>query len=239
MNRMLASVQSVPEAAIALESGVDWVDVKDPLAGALGAAPKSLIVEIARLIDGRRPVSATLGDTWQTTDQIPARAKALAETGVDFVKAGVDVKYLTARSIEYLSRAAEHGPPLIIVCAAESPPTVDDIQRLATCGIAGIMLDTMEKNGPRLIDLVTTEQLIEFVCAARATHLICGLAGRLKLTDIRTLTPLNPDYLGFRSALCCDGDRRSSLDHDSVRRVAAEIAHQSGLKSSNNSREVA
>ena len=58
---LLASVADLAEIELALPLA-DLIDLKDPDQGALGAWPLSRIAEAVRQIDGRRPVSATVGD---------------------------------------------------------------------------------------------------------------------------------------------------------------------------------
>ena len=44
--KMLASVTSVDEALIALDAGVDMIDLKNPSTGALGALDPALVKDI-------------------------------------------------------------------------------------------------------------------------------------------------------------------------------------------------
>ena len=74
------------------------------------------------------------------------------------------------------------------------------------------MLDTAEKNGLGLLDYLTVDLLADFIREAKQMDLLCGLAGALKLEDITVLTPLDADYLGFRSALCRQHLRTNKLD---------------------------
>ncbi len=60
--RLLVSVFGPHEVAAALEGGADIVDVKDPHAGALGAAGPDVLRAVASLVDGRASISAALGD---------------------------------------------------------------------------------------------------------------------------------------------------------------------------------
>jgi (5-formylfuran-3-yl)methyl phosphate synthase len=57
--------------------------------------------------------------------------------------------------------------------------------------------------------------LRDFVGEGRKHNLLTGLAGSLEAPDIPRLLMIEPDYLGFRRALCRD-DRSSGLDPDAV-----------------------
>ena len=89
MTRMLASVTSATEALLALELGADIIDLKDPHSGALGALALSRLREIVAAIDGRRPLSATIGETPDDPVDLRQRILATARTGVDIVKIGI------------------------------------------------------------------------------------------------------------------------------------------------------
>src|SRR6185295_1310002 len=86
---MLASVRSLDEALVALEGGADLIDLKEPSRGALGALDHAAVRICVRAIDGRRPVSATIGDLPSMDAAVmTAAVERMAATGVDFVKIG-------------------------------------------------------------------------------------------------------------------------------------------------------
>jgi hypothetical protein len=62
MTGLLVSVRDVAEARLALAAGVDLLDVKEPRAGSLGAASNNVIHEVVRVVNGRVPTSAALGE---------------------------------------------------------------------------------------------------------------------------------------------------------------------------------
>ncbi len=224
MTMMLASVRDRAEARLALEHGVDWLDVKDPGAGALGAASPATVGAVVTLAAGAVPVSATVGETWHTPELIPERAAAMAGCGVDFVKAGMAARELQQDALAAVTRAVRSGVRLIVVCMAERPPTASDIARLADAGVAGVMLDTAHKDGAALPGLMARPELRAFVAAAHRHHLLCGLAGRLRLADIGTLDTIGADYLGFRGALCGAEDRRGRLSAQAFDAVRAALS---------------
>ena len=61
--------------------------------------------------------------------------------------------------------------------------------------------------------------LNQFIKLAKSYNLITGLAGSLKIEDIEKLTPLKPDYLGFRGALCAKRDRVNIIDDSAVKAI--------------------
>lgn len=55
MTALLASVMSPAEGRIALDGGVDIIDIKDPGAGVLGAVEPATLRRIVEQVAGRRP----------------------------------------------------------------------------------------------------------------------------------------------------------------------------------------
>ena len=53
--------------------------------------------------------------------------------------------------------------------------------------------------------------------------MLCGLAGALRVEDIETLSPLQPDYLGFRSALCQQHRRTNRLDPELAKQIQNKL----------------
>ena len=63
------------------------------------------------------------------------------------------------------------------------------------------------------------------MCSSDLYGLLAGLAGSLKASDIAPLLELEPDYLGFRGALCQDHSRIQSLNSSSVRNIRSLITN--------------
>ena len=224
MNAMLASVRSVDEARIVLAGGCDWLDIKEPDDGALGQAPFAVVRDIVRLTAGCVPVSATIGDRWDAPATIAEAVKAMADTGVDYIKVGIRARDIDPASLKALRAASGEGRAVIAVCMAEAPPAAADLTALADVGICGAMLDTIDKLGPRLTGLMKVETLMAFVHEAHCLGLLAGLAGKLRVADIAMLAPCGADYLGFRSALCAAGERRAGIDERAFATVRAALA---------------
>jgi uncharacterized protein (UPF0264 family) len=58
----------------------------------------------------------------------------------------------------------------------------------------------------------------------KSRQLICGLAGSLRLDDVPQLLQLQPDYLGFRGALCDRNDRLGRINSFSVEQIKESMA---------------
>lgn len=222
---MLASVATADEARSALRWGVDIIDLKNPAAGALGALPLASVTEIVDLVGGEKPVSATVGDLpAMPGNHLAAIIEAMAETGVDYVKVGLFPWQDVGAYVDALTRAADYGVAVIAVLFADQPRDDAMLDRLSGRDIAGVMLDTAGKDGRSLRDHLSDGQLRGFIERARGNGLLTGLAGSLRESDIAPLLRLQPDYLGFRGALCKAGQRIDRLDAAAYRRVRAAFA---------------
>jgi dihydroneopterin aldolase len=212
MTMMLASVRSLDEALIALENGADLIDLKEPSRGALGALDHAAVRICVQAIGGRRPVSATIGDLPSMDPQVMTTAvERMAATGVDFIKIGFFSHPRAFECAIALSKLASRAR-LVAVMFADEPYDLALVDELARNGFAGAMLDTAHKAGKTLRDWRTGNELEEFVTRSRSRGLLTGLAGSLRQEDIPPLLATVPDYLGFRGALCRDGDRGQILD---------------------------
>lgn len=229
---MLASVTSLAEARIVLQAGADIIDLKNPGQGALGALPIDIIRDITtKIASGKttRPaLSATIGDLPMVPEPIAEAVQATAASAVDYVKIGLfaDLQQRQWQCIERLRPLCAQGIRIVIVMFADQKPDLSLLNKIAEVGCVGAMLDTADKNSGGLRDCLTTTELSAFVEQARALNLLTGLAGSLRLDDIEPLLSLNPDYLGFRGALCDRSQRTAGIDADAVAAVRALIPSQ-------------
>ena len=228
MTMMLASVRSLDEALMALEGGADLIDLKEPSRGALGALDHAAVRICVRAIGGRRPVSATIGDLPSMDPQVmTAAVERMAATGVDFIKIGF---FSHPRAIDCANALSEVAgrARLVAVVFADEPYDLALVDELARNGFAGAMLDTARKDGRTLRDWRAGHELHEFVVRARSHRLLTGLAGSLKREDVPHLLAVEPEYLGFRGALCRDGDRGRILDQDAFAAIRTSIPPDAG-----------
>ena len=219
MTRFLASVADPDEARIACAQGVDIVDAKDPTTtGALGALAPHAVAAILAAVAGEAPVSAVAGDLPMEPEVILAAVRALASTGVDYVKIGLFPGATREACIRTLAPAAA-GVKLIGVMFADHGADAALIPVMAQAGFAGAMIDTAHKGDKRLLDHLDPPTLMSFVDSCHAHGLLVGLAGSLELPDIPRLLPLAPDFLGFRGALCGANGRNGRMDSRAVGKV--------------------
>jgi (5-formylfuran-3-yl)methyl phosphate synthase len=225
MTGMLASVTSTVEAEVVLSEGVDIVDLKNPQLGALGALDTNIVAEVVNTINGVVPSSATIGDIDPDDPELLETIYKMASTGVDIVKVGLFDSKPTTHFIDVISKAACRKINLVIVMFAENYTGKESFEALLQTGIKGIMLDTKDKNKKSLGDVLSYEVLKEFVTTVRNHDLLSGLAGSLRYEDINSLLKLDPDYLGFRGALCSGNNRVNQINLFKIKNIRNAIPH--------------
>jgi uncharacterized protein (UPF0264 family) len=222
--RFLASVTNESEGKLAATCGADIIDCKNPSKGALGALPVDVVRAVREAVPAHVPVSATIGDLPAEPEPVLAAVRAMAATGVDYVKVGFFTGGDARATIERLGEARLANVRLVGVLLADRDPDfslVDDMQR---ADFLGVMLDTAGKDGQTLRDYMSASKLHQFVRDAQSAGLLAGLAGSLRLADIPDLLALAPDILGFRGALCAARRREGALDAAAVRAVRHAIS---------------
>lgn len=222
MTRMLASVANMTEAEIALAGGADIIDFKDPATGALGAVRLELMRAMVASIGDRRETSAVCGDLPMQPEILRETAKAVAATGVDYVKLGFFPSEQMEECVKALAEIAGQTK-LIIVLFADLDPDFSIIPLLARYGFHGVMVDTADKAKGGLRAHFTPARIQKFVDLARENDLAVGLSGSLGAADIAPLLEFAPDFMGFRGALCGGKGRVAALDDGATRKIRALI----------------
>ena len=216
--KILVSVRSVEEALLAASGGVDFIDLKEPLRGALGGLPLATIrsiVDALRRLGSGLPVSATIGDVpVHELNRIAARVDAVAACGVDYVKVGIERR---PQAVALLDALAASGWPVVPVFITDRGLDFSHVAHAGALGFPGVMVDTADKHAGSLFDAVPLPDLRRFANLVRATGgtgattAMLGLAGALRVEHEPLLRALAPDFAGFRTAVCV-GDRSSALD---------------------------
>ena len=242
---LLVSVRNADEATEALAGGCAIVDVKDPLAGPLGAAAPATVAAIARRVGSAVPWTLAGGELLDRGADARAGGARLLRfiddvlAALDSLPAPAAVKIglsagLNTPWCETLGRVAPALPRrigLVAVayadwqgCGAPEPERV--FSAAAAAGCRGLLVDTFDKAGPGLFRLVDRATIRRWVAHARAVGLPLGLAGKLSLDDVALAASLGADVVGVRSVACMagglgcgEGDRLGIVERDRVRRA--------------------
>ncbi len=230
MPQLLISVRSAAEASDALAGGADWIDVKEPHRGSLGAADASEIAAVIAAVAGRTPVSAALGELLETDlDALAVRIRALP-TGLSHVKLGlagcIHQTDWQNRWRAVKQQLPQHIDLVAVVYAdherAEAPTPHEIIDAAIELGCRWLLIDTFCKDRGGLFDIWPDETLQSFARDVRARGLQLALAGGLKQSSIAQALNLRSDVLAFRGA-ACGGSRESSISRARVSRLAGTI----------------
>ena len=210
MTQLLISVKNSEEALIALATGVDIIDLKDPNEGALGALNLTMTKQILQLVNGRSLVSATVGELHASIDALVLDIQLRAEIGVDIIKIAVSDLFVQCGFFDAIAHLSKANIKIVAVFFADKEINFNLLPALKNAGFYGAMLDTKNKQR-NLLQLQHPSNLHLFTQQCRKYQLISGLAGSLQPQHIDTLIEINATYLGFRGGVCKDSQRKSSL----------------------------
>lgn len=219
MTQLLVSVTSIAEAQIALENGVDIIDLKDPAKGALGALPLNQIEAIVNFIDERKLLSATIGDLPMQPQLIFDSVGKLTNIKVDFIKIGFFPTDDYQATLDRLKTITAKGVKLVAVLFAEYQYSDTLIRSIQQAGFNGVMLDTAQKDGNTFMYYHSALTCKEFAKKVLEFGMSFGLAGSLQLQHVVGAKELNPTYIGFRGGVCEENKREFCLNSDKIRAI--------------------
>lgn len=221
MIRLLASVRDIPEALAAARAGADFIDLKEPRAGALGGLPPETIrgiVATLRMAHPGLPISATIGDhAAHDIENIAVRVEMVGDCGVDYVKVGI-AGTERAAALALLERLAASRHAVVPVFIADEGIDLSVVEQAGRLPFAGLMADTQDKLAGSLFDCTPAPVLHCFVEIGRRAGKLVGLAGALREHHLPNLAALAPDFAGFRSAIC-EGGRAAQIAPDKLQRL--------------------
>jgi (5-formylfuran-3-yl)methyl phosphate synthase len=229
--RLLVSVTDAAEARVAVEGGVDIVDVKNPAEGSLGAPAPGVIEDVREIVPPERPVSAAIGDLPNLPGTAALAALGAARSGAAYVKVGLWGASTTDEAVGLLRavrEALDGGATVIAGAYADAErvpggplPPAAVVAAARQGGVGGCLLDTAVKDGRGLFDWLTARRLEALVAEGHAAGLEMALAGALRLEDLSLVRATGADIAGVRAAACRDGRRTAPLDAERIGRLRA------------------
>lgn len=218
MPRLLVSVRSAEEAAVAISAGVDLIDVKEPGRGPLGAAHHDVVAAVTKAAKGKVPVSAALGE-W--TPNAITEAHWQLKLPLQYIKWGLagygsgpgwgedllDTRRLVPAGIEVVAVAYADWQK------AKCPSPAELVKFAKRFRYHAFLFDTFEKSdGTTLLDHLPLPALTELVTSLKRSDVKVALGGSLGLDAVKKLKPLAVDWLAVRGAVCVGGTRDGDLD---------------------------
>jgi (5-formylfuran-3-yl)methyl phosphate synthase len=230
--RLLVSVTDAHEARVAVQAGVDIVDVKNPAEGSLGAPGPRVIERVRAVVPPERPVSAALGDLPNLPGTAALAAMGAARAGAAYVKVGLWGTSTTDEAVAVLSavREAVDGGAVVIAGAYADAERVPGgplppgavVEAARRAGVGGCLLDTAVKDGRGLFHWLTREAVEALVAEGHAAGLEMALAGALRAEELSLVRATGADIAGVRAAACRDGRRTAPLDAERIGRLRTE-----------------
>jgi uncharacterized protein (UPF0264 family) len=215
--KLLVSVRNASEALDVMAAGANWIDLKEPLLGPLGAVTSAVAREVASHVGGRRPLSAALGELvdWQKSG-----SKALlAIEGISVVKLGLAKCAGSDWQRQWLDLFGEiqvAGKQLVAVIYADwqdagAPEPENVLECAKQAGIEYLLVDTWNKLGPSTLQILGVKNLCNILLSARRSGIKTVLAGKISCDELSILSPLPVDVVAVRGAVCSAG-RDSCLE---------------------------
>jgi uncharacterized protein (UPF0264 family) len=210
MTRLLVSVRNADEAREALRGSADWIDLKDPAKGALGAVSSLAAEKVVSVVRGRTPVSAACGELSECRD-LGAVPPCVVQ-GISFAKVGLAGCCGTPWQSAWQAlrkQLADVGCQLVAVAyvdaAAASAPPPQEVIALAADHGGYVLFDTYDKSGGSLLAHWGLNELSAVLHSVRAAGLKSVVAGRLDTSEIARLPLELIDMIGVRGAACDRG----------------------------------
>jgi (5-formylfuran-3-yl)methyl phosphate synthase len=224
--RLLVSVTDADEARVAVEGGVDIVDVKNPAEGSMGASVPGVIERVRAVVPPERPVSAAIGDLPNLPGTAALAALGAARSGAAYVKVGLWGTSTTDEAVAVLRAVRDgiDGGATVIAAAyadaervsGEPLPPEAVVEAARRGGAGGCLLDTALKDGRGLFEWLAPEALAALVAEGHAGGLEMALAGALHAEDLSVVRATGADIAGVRSAACRSGRRTAPLDAERI-----------------------
>lgn len=231
MTRLLVSVRDAAEARVAVEEGVDLVDLKEPSYGSLGRVTPTTAREVAKLFKRQVPLSMALGelvDYFAASELATVRpfADTLAlPSGLKFVKIGLAgcANWNWSKRWRELGQRLPWGVGRVYVvyadaALAEAPPASDIVVEAAKADARAVLVDTYTKDGRGLFDFWTNETLRRFTADVRRHAMLAVVGGGLTTATIPQVVECGADYVAVRGA-ACEGPRTGTVSAAKIREV--------------------
>ena len=235
--QLLVSVRSAREAAVAVEAGVDLIDVKEPRRGSLGPADVGVWRDVLDVVAGRRPVSVALGEL--LADDVAEHARNA--TGCRFAKIGLagcaaadDWRSRLERAVARLPR--ETGAVAVVYAdwrVARTPPPAEIVEHAARIGCAAVLIDTHQKQNGDLFRQLAWRELAELCDLIYDRQMLLVVGGSLSLPAVPLALQLQPAFLAVRGAVC-RGERDADVDADLVRQWVDRLCQAGGVNFAGN-----
>jgi uncharacterized protein (UPF0264 family) len=209
--KLLVSVRDASEAADALAGGADWIDLKEPRRGPLGAVDPAEARAVVDLVGQRAPVSAAAGELVDLGGDCQASLQGLlAIAGISHVKlglsrcGGIDWRPRWAAARDEIAAADKQLVAVIYAdaAAAQSPPAEQILDEAIASECSWALWDTFDKSGASIDQRLGIAALSQQLGRARTAGLRTVVAGRVDESCVGRLPLELIDMVAVRGAVC-------------------------------------
>lgn len=231
MTRLLVSVRDAAEARIAVEEGVDLIDLKEPRRGSLGRVDAATVRDVIEVVAGGVPLSMALGELVDYVargddETSPDAAISDVPVGLRYVKLGLagcgDRADWPDRWRALAIRLPRGIERVYVVYAdaavARAPAPAEINEQAAAAGARAVLVDTHTKDGRNLFDFWTAATLGRFIADVRRRGMLAVVGGGLTTLTIPQAAASGADYIAVRGA-ACDGPRTGTVSADRIRAI--------------------
>lgn len=224
LTQLLVSVRDVREAEICRRLGVDWIDLKEPAGGSLGAPSLGVAQNLSAFLRDFPKRSVALGELCSLDK---ATALALGQI-FPVAKVGLSQSAQGRRWQRQLEDFANEMPADLVpvayadwkLCDAPAPEAV--LEWACSHSSRFMLIDTFLKNGQSLLDHLMVKQLEEIVESAHEACVGVVLAGSLSKNSLTRIRHIPCAAIAVRGAVCRE-HRSGAIDEELVRQWVASM----------------
>lgn len=201
--------------------------------GPLGRASLELCREVDRQYAGTHPITAAGGELVDYLDGVDPlsdlielnQCMALVKLGTSRLANRANWQNEVAALLSELPTPSQ----VVLVAYADAEkansPTQERVAA-ATAEVGGrvAMVDTFDKQGAKLLELWSLDDLSRFVDLARRYSMAAATAGRVGLDEIAEIATAGADIIGVRGAACLSGKRDRKVDARLVAKLHRVVA---------------
>ncbi len=215
--QLLVSVKDAAEAELCLQHHVDWIDLKNPDAGPLGAPTLAIARPVADALGHQQQRSVALGELCDLQPNVVeqlARWFPIVKVGLAGRPSNSGVPSQTESAPEWRDRLVrlatqvqDWGARLVPViygdwssCGAPAPQQVIDVA--AELQSPYVLLDTYDKQRSHLLDWLSIAEITTICRRLRPQGTQVVAAGRLSEHQWPQLQALPIAAIGVRGAVC-------------------------------------
>jgi len=232
--QLLVSVRSVEEADLAAESGIEWIDLKEPRDGSLGATSHHLWKAVVSKWHTQARISLALGEL---SEMVPVHE---VPEDTDRVKVGLagcrhtpDWQARLRGVFDRLPRGVQRVAVHYADAHKAESPSLDDVFHMALehqCST--FLVDTFDKSGGSVFDYLSTTQLKTLRQRLHDQGVQLALAGSLRRHHLRSVVEIQPAIVAVRGAVC-HHDRTGSMDAELLRSLHSQLQNANHPKVGN------